>query len=155
MPETWDCADGGRTEQTEPIVGNKAIEDAAIRFVIDEERRFRREAHDTRHRGARGDVESAGRIIEVKGLGKWLRTQRLLNVTGPQLGDAGNPDHCVYIVENITQRDRSKFEIRVLHGEDLQRVFAGAKPHRYKGGATQGRLQEAAIASLRSRKRRS
>ena len=42
--------------EVEPIVGNKRIEDAAIRFVVEQERRMGREAADTRYRGARSSV---------------------------------------------------------------------------------------------------
>ena len=39
-------------------------------------------------------------------------------------------DYYVYIVENVAQRDSSKFEVRVLHGEELRRLCAGANPQR-------------------------
>lgn len=109
--------------------GNPAVEKAAIEFVIEQERLQGRTARDTRGRGA-GDIESDGRIIEVKAYGGWWRTG-LLYFTPPQLREGErNADYYVYIVENIAQGDPSKFDLRVLHGENLQRLFAGAKPHR-------------------------
>jgi hypothetical protein len=112
-----------------PIVGNAAVEQAAIDFVIDQERLHGRSAKDTRGRGA-GDVASEERVIEVKAFSGWWRSG-LLYFTPPQLREGGqNADYYVYIVENIGQGDRSKFELRVLHGENLQRLFADAKPHR-------------------------
>jgi len=50
------------------IAGNRAIEQAAIDFVIEQERRQGRTARDMRSHGA-GDLESDGRIIEVKAFG--------------------------------------------------------------------------------------
>jgi hypothetical protein len=72
----------------EPIIGNKKIEDAAIAFVIDLEQRAGRVARDTRHRGAAADVESGGRIIEVKAFGGWLRTQGALLLEARQIDEA-------------------------------------------------------------------
>jgi hypothetical protein len=66
----------------EPIVGNKRIEDAAIRFVVEQERQMGREAADTRYRGAAADLESAGRTIEVKAVGGLLRGYGLRSSPG-------------------------------------------------------------------------
>lgn len=52
------------------LIGNKAIEQAAIEFVIEVERKAGREAKDTRYRGAPADIESPPRIIEVEAVGK-------------------------------------------------------------------------------------
>ncbi|MEK6206938.1 MAG: DUF3883 domain-containing protein [Chloroflexota bacterium] len=119
-------------DEWEQIIGNPAIEKAAIAYVIECERRHGRTARDARGSGLGGvgDVESDGRIIEVKADGGWWRTGRLY-FTPPQLREGEqNPNYYVYIVENVAQGDPSKFELRVLHGEDLQRLFAGAKVHR-------------------------
>lgn len=105
----------------------------AVQFVIEYERSQRRVARDTSNGGAAGDVESAGRVIEVKACSGFdLRARRLLYFTPPQLREGErNADYYVYIVENIAQGDPSKFELRILHGEQLRRLFAGAKPHRF------------------------
>jgi hypothetical protein len=117
--------------EIEPIVGNKRIEDAAIRFVIEQERRFGREARDTRYRGAAADLESGGRVIEVKAVGGKLRGYGL--PLEPRQVDEGraNPDFYVYIVENVVQGDPAKFELRVLGGDQLRRLLANAREHRY------------------------
>jgi hypothetical protein len=116
----------------EPIVGNKRIEDAAIAFVIELERRAGRDATDTRHRGAAADVESGGRTIEVKAFGGWLRTQGALLLEARQVDEAKrNSEFYVYVVENVAQADSSKFELRVIGGEQLQELIAAGKEHRY------------------------
>jgi hypothetical protein len=108
---------------------NSATERVAIAFVIKQERLQGRVARDTRGRGA-GDVESDGRVIEIKAFsGSWR--SGVLYFTSPQLREGErNADYYVYIVENIGQGDPSKFAMSVLHGEDLRRLFASAKPHR-------------------------
>src|SRR5713226_7813270 len=109
--------------------GNRAIEKAAIEFVIEQEWLYGRAARDTRGHGA-GDVESGGRIIEVKAFGTGWRSG-LLYFTPPQLREGEqNADYYVYIVENVAQGDPAKFDLRVLHGDDLRRLFADAKPYR-------------------------
>lgn len=116
----------------EPIVGNKNVEDAAIRFVIEQERRFGREARDTRHRGAAADVESGGRTIEVKAFGGWLRAQGALLLEARQVHEARrNAEFYVYVVENVAQGDPGKFELRVIGGSQLKEVLAAGKEHRY------------------------
>lgn len=116
----------------EPILGNKRIEDAAIRFVIAEETRFGRDARDTRHGGAAADVESGGRTIEVKAFGAWLRTQGALLLEARQVHEAErNAEFYVYVVENVAQGDPAKFELRVIGGAQLQALLAGSKEHRY------------------------
>lgn len=111
---------------------DKTIEDRAVRFVIDQERRLGREARDTRRKPGAADVESSGRIIEIKASSDWaVRSNGLLYVTGPQLRRASDPNFYLYVVENVSQGDPSKIEIRVLHGEELQRLFSGAKPDIY------------------------
>ena len=52
------------------LVGNKAIETAAIEWVMELERAAGREPRDTRYAGAPADIESPPRLIEVKAFGK-------------------------------------------------------------------------------------
>ena len=53
-----------------PLVGNKAIEDAAIKFVLDLERAAGRSPRDRRYEAAfAADIESLPWIIEVKAVG--------------------------------------------------------------------------------------
>jgi hypothetical protein len=69
--ERWKTVElGAKLPAMAEIVGKKAIEDAAIAWVIDLERAAGREARDTRHRGAPADIESPPRVIEVKAFGK-------------------------------------------------------------------------------------
>lgn len=118
-------------DESEPIVGNKKIEDAAIRFVIDAERRVGRQAKDTRYQGAAADIESNDRTIEVKAVGGLLRGYGLL-LEPRQVEEARrNPAFYVYVVENVAQGDPSKFELRILGGEQLQRLLERAREHRY------------------------
>ncbi|HEY6202504.1 MAG TPA: DUF3883 domain-containing protein [Candidatus Limnocylindria bacterium] len=116
----------------EPIIGNKNIEDAAIRFVVDQERGFGRAARDTRHASAPADIESDGRTIEVKAFGGWLRTQGALLLEARQVDEARrNSEFYVYVVENVAQGNPAKFELRVIGGGQLQALLAAAKVHRY------------------------
>lgn len=121
-----------RQQEPEPIIGNKRIEDAAIQFVIEQERRFGRTATDTRHHGAAADIGSGGRTIEVKAFGGWLRQQGALLLEARQVEEARrNPDFYVYVVENVAQGDPAKFELRVIGGQHLRDLLGQAKEHRY------------------------
>lgn len=113
------------------IIGNKAIEDAAIRYVIEKEHQLGREAKDTRYRGAPADLESGGRVIEVKAVGGKLRGYGL-PLEPRQVEEAkANPNFFIYVVENVAQGDVSKYEVRVLSGDQLRRLIAGARERRY------------------------
>jgi hypothetical protein len=115
----------------EPIVGNKRIEDAAIRFVVEQERQMGREAADTRYRGAAADLESAGRTIEVKAVGGLLRGYGL-PLEPRQFEEARtNSNFYIYIVENVAQGDIAKFQLRVLGGDQLRRLLENARERRY------------------------
>ncbi|MDP9067401.1 MAG: DUF3883 domain-containing protein [Actinomycetota bacterium] len=113
------------------LKGNKAIEQAAIDWIIEIERAAGRDARDTRYRGAPADIESGDRIIEVKafggfnrGLGLWLETR--------QVDEARrNPNFYLYVVENVRQGDPSKFTLKVLGGQRLQALLERAKERRY------------------------
>ncbi len=122
------------TKPPEPTVVEEKVEDRAVRHVIELERRLGREARDTRRvHGAPADIASGDRAIEVKASSGWqVRKNGLLYITGPQLRRAGDANFYVYIVENLGQSDPSKVEVRVLHGEDLRRLFAGAKADIYQ-----------------------
>jgi hypothetical protein len=112
-----------------PTNPNRQLEDVAVEFVIAQERAHGRNARDGRGRGP-GDVESDGRVIEIKAFsGKWR--SGLLYFTPPQLrAGETDPNYHVYVVENVGQGDPAKFELSVLHGDDLRRLFALAQVHR-------------------------
>lgn len=111
--------------------GNKAIEDAAIAWVMELERAAGRQPRDTRYRGAPADIESPPRLIEVKAFGKsnrgydlWLETRQVEEARR-------NPDFYVYVVENVAQGDPANFTLKVLGGERLARLLERAKEQRY------------------------
>jgi hypothetical protein len=115
-----------------PLVGNKAIEDAAIKFVLDLERHAGRSPVDRRYEAAfAGDIDSAPRIIEVKAVGGSQRGW-FLPLEVPQVNEArSNPKFFVYIVDNVRQGDPTKFGLKVLGGERLARLLERAKERRY------------------------
>jgi len=109
----------------------KAVENAAIAFVVDRERAAGRHARDIRGSGAVGDIDSPPRTIEVKAYRGWARGSDLW-LEPRQLDNARtNPDFYVYVVENIRQGDPSQFTLTVLGGERLARLLQRAKERRY------------------------
>jgi uncharacterized protein DUF3883 len=116
----------------QPLSGNKAIEDAAIAFVMRLEREVGRNPIDRRYEAAfAADIESLPRIIEVKAVGGSQRGW-FLPLEVPQVNEANtNPDFFVYVVDNVRQGDPTKFGLKVLGGERLARLVANAKERRY------------------------
>lgn len=112
------------------LTTNKAVEDAAISWVLHLEREAGREPRDTRYVGAPADIESPPRLIEVKSFGTSIRGYELgLEVS--QFEEArSNPHFYVYVVENVRQGDPALFTLRVLGGEHLQRLLQRAKEYR-------------------------
>lgn len=115
----------------EEIRGNRAIEQAAIAWVMELERAAGREPVDTRHRGAPADVESSPRIIELKafggsnrGFGLWLEVRQVEEARRDR-------NFYVYVVENVRQGDPSKFTLKVLGGDQLRHLLERAKEKRY------------------------
>ena len=99
----------------EALVGNKAIENAAIGWVMDLERGAGRKPIDRRYVAAfAGDIESEPRTIEVKAFGRTNRGFGLwLEV--PQVEAARrDPQFFVYVVENVRQGDPRQFVLKVL-----------------------------------------
>jgi Domain of unknown function (DUF3883) len=114
------------------LSGNKAIEDAAIAFVLDLERQAGRVPVDRRYEKAyAADIDSLPRVIEVKAVGDSQRGW-FLPLEVPQVNEArNNPDFYVYIVDNVRQGDQAKFGLKVLGGERLARLLEKAKERRY------------------------
>jgi hypothetical protein len=113
------------------IIGNNAIESAAIAWVMDLERNAGREPVDTRFAGAAADIVSPPRVIEVKAFGKsnrgydlWLETRQLREAVE-------NPNFYLYVVENVRQGDPAEFTLRVLGGERLKVLLRRAKEQHY------------------------
>ncbi|MFC0505713.1 protein NO VEIN domain-containing protein [Micromonospora costi] len=113
------------------IVGNRAIETAAIEYVIAREHAARRVARDVRGTGAAGDVASPPRVIEVKAYGGSARGSDLwLEVR--QIEEAlRNSDFWIYVVENVRQGDPRQFTLKMIGGERLQKLLERAKEQRY------------------------
>ncbi len=115
----------------EPLVGNRAVEDAAIAYVIAHEQVSGRQARDARGTGAAGDLVSDERVIEVKAYGRSSRGQDLwLEVR--QVEEARrNADFWLYIVENVRQGDPAQFRLLQLGGQDLATLLGRARERRY------------------------
>jgi hypothetical protein len=114
------------------LQGNRAIEDAAIAWVMDLERRAGRDPIDRRHDAPfPGDIESPPRIIEVKAAGGdqrgWFLWLEVVQVEEARR----NPDFFVYVVDNVRQGDPQHFRLKVFGGERLARVLTRAKEKRY------------------------
>ncbi|MEV4539293.1 DUF3883 domain-containing protein [Asanoa sp. NPDC049518] len=114
-----------------PLSGNRAIEDAAVAFVVRWESDHGRPAEDTRGRGAAADVASRGRTIEVKAYGQFSRGQELWLEPRQKVEAASNPDFWIYVVENVRQGDPANFRLIQIGGDDLQRLMQRAVERRY------------------------
>jgi len=113
------------------LSGPKAVEDAAIEWVMGLERAAGRRPRDTRHEGAPADIESPPRLIEVKSFGTSNRGYDLwLEVRQVQEAKT-NPEFYVYVVENVRQGDPGQFTLRVLGGDRLRHLLERAKEQRY------------------------
>jgi len=114
-------------------MSNRAVEDAAIVFVMAYEASRGRVASDTRGRGAAGDIVSAdGRVIEVKAYGGSARGTDLWLETRQVEEARSNPDGFhVYVVDNVRQRDEAAYGFIDLHGDVLARLLQRAKPQSY------------------------
>lgn len=101
------------------LTTNKAIEDAAIKWVVEQERAAGRLAEDTRFQRSAGDIESPPRVIEVKAKGRSHRGEDIWLEPRQAEEAERNPDFFVYVVENVRQGDPAFFTLRVLGGTDL------------------------------------
>lgn len=113
------------------LTGNKAIEDAAIAWVMGLEREAGRTPKDTRHSDAPADIESLPRLIEVKAFGNsnrgfdlWLEVRQVEEARR-------NPDFYLYVVENVRQGNPALFSLKVLSGDRLARLLERAKERSY------------------------
>ena len=114
------------------IRGNKAVEDAAVAWVIELERQAGRKPVDTRYDSrAPGDLESPPRTIEVKAFGKSNRGYDLWLEVAQVEGARRNPNFYLYIVQNVGQGDPRRFTLKVLGGAHLQRLLERDKEQRY------------------------
>jgi hypothetical protein len=111
---------------------NKAVEDAAIAWVLEFERREGREPRDTRYDGpSPADIVSPPRTIEVKAFGNGARGTDLWFEV-PQFEEARrNSQFYLYVVENLRQGDPEKFTLKILSGVRLARLLDRARERRY------------------------
>jgi hypothetical protein len=113
------------------LSGPKAVEGAAIEWVMSLERAAGRRPRDTRYEGAPADIESPPRLIEVKSFGTSNRGYDLwLEVRQVQEAKA-NPEFYMYVVENVRQGDPVQLTLRVLGGDRLRHLLKHAKEQRY------------------------
>lgn len=111
-------------------MSNKSVEGAAILFVLEHEQAAARTPRDVRGTGAAGDVDSSGRVIEVKAYGKSARGT-FLWLEARQYEEAKvNPDFWVYVVDNVLQGDSTRFGLIKIGGEQLAALLAKAKEQR-------------------------
>ncbi len=116
----------------ELITSNRAIENAAIAWVMEFERLAGRDPQDTRHvASAAADIVSLPRLIEVKAYGASARGGDLWLETPQMKAALENMDFFLYVVENVRQGDPAHFTLKILAGEQLQQRLAMAKERRY------------------------
>lgn len=113
------------------LIGNKAIEDAAIRWVIALEQAAGRQAQDVRYTGSAADVMSPPRMIEVKAAGRSCRGNDLSLETRQVEEAEANPYFYIYVVENVRQGDPANFTLRVLGCADLHHLLARKREQHY------------------------
>jgi hypothetical protein len=115
-----------------PLLGNRAIEDAAIDYVIALERQAGRAPQDRRSDPAfPADLWSPPRTIEIKAVG---RDQRgwFVPLEVPQFNSASaDPNFFLYVVDNVRQGDPTAFRLKVFAGKQLQRLLTRAKKREY------------------------
>jgi hypothetical protein len=116
----------------EPNVTNKAVEEAAVRFVFDYERRAGRDPRDSRAiPGAPGDLISGDRLIEIKAAGTSSRGFELWLEPVQYQAALDDPAFHLYLVENVRQGDPALFRLLDLHGEQLRGLVERAKHRSY------------------------
>jgi len=118
-------------EGSKPLRSNRAVENAAITFVLAYELAHGREATDTRGGHAPADVESDDRVIEVKAFGLSARGNDLWLETRQVDEARTNGRFHLYVVDNVRQGNPAAFRLIDLHGDVLTRLLERARPQRY------------------------
>jgi hypothetical protein len=114
------------------IRGNSAVENAAIAWVMELERRAGRIPRDTRRDpGCPADLVSPPFVIEVKAFGATTRGNDLWLETNQVDEARRNPNFYVYVVENVSQGDPSQFTLKILGGQRLARLLERARERRH------------------------
>jgi hypothetical protein len=116
----------------ERLIGNKAIETAAVLWVMELERAAGREPVDRRFEASfPADIESPPRLIEVKAVGGNQRGW-FVPLEVPQVKEARrNPNFYLYVVDNVSQANPADFRLKVFGGEQLARLLLRAKERSY------------------------
>lgn len=115
-----------------PLVGNAAIETAALLFVMAYERAAGREPVDTRHvASAPVDVVSGDRLIEIKAAGGTTRGTDIWLEPAQYDVARTDPRFHLYLVEDVRQGDPAQYRLIDLQGDQLQRLLTGARERRY------------------------
>jgi hypothetical protein len=114
-----------------PHMSNRAIEDAAVAYVLDWEADHGRPSGDTRGTGAAADVAGPTRTIEVKAYGGYARGQDLWLETRQIAEGRGNPNFWLYVVENVRQGNTAHFRLLEIGGGQLQAMLDHAVERRY------------------------
>lgn len=109
--------------EVQRLVGNRAIEDAAIDWIMELERLAGRAPVDRRHVATfAGDVWSDPHTIEVKAVGGSARGYSL-PLESSQFEAAGtDPNFVLDVVENVAQGDPTKFVHHRFEGTALHRL---------------------------------
>jgi len=110
---------------------NRAVEDAAVTYVLGWELAHGRPSQDTRGTGAAADVAGEHRTIEVKAYGGSARGQDLW-LEPRQFDEAvQNPNFWLYVVDNIRQGNPAQFRLLEIGGERLHLMLSRAVERRY------------------------
>lgn len=114
-----------------PNTTNRAVENAAIAFVVAYEATCGRLSHDTRGTGAAADVAGDMRTIEVKAYGGSARGQDLWLESRQVDESRTNPNFWLYIVDNVRQGDPTRFGLLTIGGSELATLMARAVERHY------------------------
>lgn len=121
------------TQHFERIAGNRAIETAAVLWVMELERKAGRFPIDRRFDAAfPADIESGDRIIEVKASSADQRSSGFAWLETSQVEEARrNVQFFLYLVDNVAQGNPAEFRLKIFSGELLGRLLLRAKERKY------------------------
>jgi hypothetical protein len=113
------------------ISGNRAVEDAAIAWLVDIEHAAGRSAVDVRGTDLGCDLSSPPRMIEVKAFGRNARGQDLWLEVRQVRRAEGDPSFWLCVVENVAQGDPALFRLGMLGGTRLADLLSRKREQRY------------------------
>ncbi|MEV0718665.1 DUF3883 domain-containing protein [Asanoa sp. NPDC050611] len=113
------------------VSGNRAVENAAVKFVLAWEAAQGRPSRDTRGTGAAADVAGDVRSIEVKAFGQWARGEDLWLEPRQKAEAEANPNFWIYVVENVRQGNPALFHLITIGGDELRRLLQRAVERSY------------------------